>query len=119
MLKRIFIAASLFSCFQLVAQFNPTVTSWIINTTGAKGYNNIPSNVQKVEYSSGQVYVTCNCIPGYDIGPWGGNPNIPANQNFVYKITRTPQQNLGTPVVVGLGHIGVWTNGVSIFNAKD
>ncbi len=97
----------------------PEVTSWIINTTGATGYNNIPSNIQQVQYSTNNVYVSATCIPGYSIGPWMGNPNTPSNQNFVYKITRNPVQNTGTLVNVGLGHIGVWSNGVSIFNAKD
>ncbi len=72
-----------------------------------------------VQYSSNWVYVTCTCIPGYDIGPWAGNPNIPANQNFLFRITRTPQQNTGALVNTPLGHIGTWSNGVSIFNAKD
>lgn len=97
----------------------PTVTSWIINTTGATGYSNIPSNVQQVQYSAANVYISASCIPGYAIGPWAGNPNVPVNQNFVYKITRTPQQNTGTPTLIGNGHIGVWTNGVSVFNVSD
>jgi hypothetical protein len=101
------------------AQTGPEVTSWLINTTGDVGYNNIPSNVQQVQYSSTNVYVTCTCIPGYDVGPWAGNPNTPANQNFCFKITRSPQQNMGTAIATGLGHTGVWSNGVSIFNAKD
>src|SRR5205814_2757500 len=41
------------------------------------------------------------------------------NKNFVFKITRQPAQNTGTLVQTGLGHTGVWSNGVSIFNAKD
>ena len=97
----------------------PDVTSWIINTTNAVGYANIPSNVQTVQYSATQVYVSSTCIPGYSIGPWNANPNIPVNQNFVYKITRSPQQNLNNPIATGLGHIGVWSNGVSVFNFKD
>jgi hypothetical protein len=101
------------------AQLTPEVTSWIINVNGDTGYGNILSNVQQVQYSTANVYVSCTCIPGYDIGPWQSNPNIPANQNFVYKITRTPIQNTGTPVATPMGHTGVWTNGVSIFNAKD
>jgi hypothetical protein len=101
------------------AQITPEIYSWIINTTGAVGYNNIPSNIQQVQYSPNNVYVTATCIPGYDIGPWAGNPNIPANQNFLFKITRNPVQNTGTPIATGLGHIGVFTNGVSIFNPKD
>lgn len=105
--------------FNLHAQLGPEITSWILNNTGATGYAGIPSNIQQVQYSTANVYVSASCIPGYDIGPWQGNPNIPANQNFVYKITRTPQHNTGNAVNTPLGHIGVWTNGVSIFNAKD
>ncbi|MGE0635044.1 MAG: YHYH protein [Bacteroidia bacterium] len=97
----------------------PEVTSWILNTTDETGYNNIASNVQSVHYTTTDVYVSATCIPGYDIGPWTGNPNTPANQNFVFKITRTPAENTGTKTATGLGHIGVWSNGVSIFNAKD
>src|SRR5258706_298923 len=97
----------------------PEVTSWIINTTAATGYAGIRSNVQQVQYSALNVYVSCTCIPAYNIGPWPGNPNIASNQNFVFKITRSPQQNTGTPTAVGLGHIGVWSNGVSIFNVSD
>jgi hypothetical protein len=101
------------------AQLTPEITSWIINTTGDTGYNGIPTNVQAVQYSDDNVYVSSTCIPGYDIGPWMNNPNTPANQNFVFKITRHPLENTGTPTNVGLGHVGVWTNGVSIFNPKD
>lgn len=100
-------------------RLGPDVTSWILNTTGATGHDNIPSNVQQVRYSDANVYVSCTCIPGYDIGPWPGNPNQARNQNFVFKITRTPQRNTGAPIQTPLGHIGVWTNGVSIYNAKD
>ncbi len=101
------------------AQVTPEVSSWVINETGAKGYAGIASNVQVVQYSADWVYVSCTCIPGYDIGPWQGNPNTPANQNFVFKITRKPTKNTGTATGTPLGHIGVWSNGVSMFNALD
>jgi len=97
----------------------PAVTSWIINPGGETGYGGNLSNVQSVYYTATDVYVACTCIPGYDIGPWAGNPNTPANQNFVFKMTRSPVENTGTLVAAGLGHIGVWRNGVSIFNARD
>ncbi|MBK5284416.1 MAG: YHYH protein [Bacteroidia bacterium] len=97
----------------------PEVTSWIINTTAATGYAGIPSNVQQVQYSTANVYVSCTGIPSYNIGPWPGNPNVASNQNYVFKITRNPQQNMGTPTAVGLGHIGLWSNGVSIYNVSD
>jgi len=103
----------------LAQSLGPEVTSWILNTNGATGYAGISSNVQQVQYSANNVYVSATCIPGYDIGPWAGNPNTPANQNFVFKITRHPQPNTGTLIATPLGHIGVWSNGVSVFNAKD
>ena len=101
------------------AQVTPIVTSWVVNTTGATGFNGILSNVQRVQYSAGNVYVTCTGVPGYTIGPWPTNPNTTTNQNFVFKITRTPQPNPGLATVTPLGHTGIWSNGVSIFNAKD
>lgn len=97
----------------------PEITSWIINSGSETGYDGLPSNVQQVRYSDDNVYVSASCIPGYDIGPWAGNPNVPANQNFVFKITRHPQPNTGNLVATPLGHIGIWSNGVSLFNAKD
>lgn len=119
MTRFIFIALLILSFQFIFSQTGPEITSWIINTTGETGYDGIESNVQQVQYSDANVYVSCTCIPGYDIGPWVGNPNVPSNQNFVYKITRFPVQNTGTLIETPLGHIGVWTNGVSIFNAKD
>lgn len=112
---------SILTAFTLTAeaQLGPTVTSWIINPGGQTGYAGITSNVQQVQYSANNVYVSASCIPNYSIGPWAGNPNTPSNQAFVYKITRNPQQNTLTATTVGMGHIGVWTNGVSIFNVSD
>lgn len=104
---------------QLKAQVGPEVTSWILNITNATGYGGIVTNVQQVQYSTNNVYVSASCVPSYSIGPWTANPNTPVNQNFVYKFTRTPQQNTGAPTTVGMGHTGVWTNGVSIFNVSD
>jgi hypothetical protein len=97
----------------------PEVTSWKINTTGATGYNSIPSNVLLVRYGTANVYISANSIPSYNIGPWNGNPNTPSAQAFVWKITRTPVQNTSTAVTSPNGSIGVWSNGVSIFNARD
>jgi hypothetical protein len=114
----IFISCSFF----LNAQLNPAITSWIQNPdtflTANRGYDNIPSNCILIQYSTTDVYVSCFCIPGYSIGPWS-NPNVAENQNFVYKITLNPVPYTGTPTAIGLGHIGVLTNGVSIFNAND
>jgi hypothetical protein len=113
-----FSLALIFS-FAAYAQLSPEITSWVINTDGSTGYSNIESNVQQVQYSNDFVYVSATGIPSYNIGPWPMNPSTPRNQNFVFKITRKPVQNTGTPVTTPLGHIGVWSNGVTIFNASD
>ena len=99
----------------------PEITSWILNLNGATNpsFPNYLTNVQDVCYTSTDVYVSCTCIPGYDIGPWSQNPNQPANQNFVFKISLNPQENTGNKTKAPMGHTGVWSNGVSIFNAED
>lgn len=53
------------------------------------------------------------------IGPWQANPNAPADQNYVCKFPLTPAVNNGTKTNTGLGVVGLWKNGVGIFNAKD
>jgi hypothetical protein len=98
---------------------SPEIYSWHLNTTGATGYNGITADVQRVQYSENYVYVSCSDIPSYTIGPWPGNPNTPQNQGHTFKIPRHPQKNSGTQTATALGHIGVWSNGVSIFNSKD
>lgn len=113
------ITTALFLAFTMSAQLSPQITSWIINVNNATGYGGLPSNVQTVQYSASQVYVSCSSIPSYSIGPWAGNPNVPSNQNFVCKFTRTPMQNTLTTVYTPLGNMGLWSNGVSIFNPKD
>ncbi len=112
------ISISLLSVMQLLAQ-GPEITSWIRNTTSATGYNSLPSNVQIVQYTATDVYVSSSCIPGYNIGPWASNPNIPINQIFISKFTRNPIKNTGTLTNTALGNIGIWSNGVSIYNPKD
>jgi len=97
----------------------PIIYTWVRNLTNAVGYDNIPSNVLSVKYDTSNVYIAADCIPGYDIGPWTSNPNTPSNQNFVYKITRNPVRNTGTLTTIGLGHTGVWSNGVSVYNVSD
>jgi len=97
----------------------PELSSWIRNTNGATGYAGSPANVQLVEYSAGNVYVNSSDIPAYSIGPWPGDPNVPSNQNYFFRIPRQPALNTGTKTATPLGPIGVWSNGVVVFNALD
>ena len=90
----------------------PELSAWLRNTTGATGYGGIAANVQQVRYSADNVYVNCSDIPGYSIGPWQGDPNIPSNQNFLFQIPRHPTAVSGTPTATPLGPIAVLKNGV-------
>jgi len=100
------------------AQVGPDISTWLQNIT-VTGYGGYVSNVQLVQYSANYVYVSTNCIPEYAIGPWPSNPNVASPQNIVCEIPRHPVQNTGTATAVGLGTIGLWSNGVSIFNPED
>ena len=97
----------------------PELASWLRNTNGRVGYNNILADVQLVRYSANYVYVNSTGIPAFSIGPWPGNPNIPTNQNFVFKIARSPAVNTETKTSTQLGPIAVWINGDAVFNALD
>jgi len=66
------------------------------------------------------VYVSANSIPSYTIGPkWTGNPNNPSAQGDTWSFYRTPTANTGTLTTGSLGTIGLWKNGMSIYNADD
>ena len=102
----------------LNAQITPEIYSWKQNVNGVTGYNGILADVQQVFYSANYSYVKCTGIPSYNIGPWPMNPNVAANQNWVFKIARFPVFD-PTPTTVGNGQIGVLTNGVVLFNPGD
>jgi YHYH protein/Secretion system C-terminal sorting domain len=101
------------------AQTTPELAAWKLNRTGATGYGGIVSDVSRIRYSANSVYINANSVPGYAIGPWMANPNVPSAQNLTLKIPRKPQAQTGTKTTVGLGSIGIWTNGVTIYNADD
>ena len=97
----------------------PELESWMLNTAGVTGFNGLPANVQRVRYSATNAYVNCSGIPDYTIGPWPMNPNTVGNRNFLFQIPRAPVANGGTLTAAPLGPIGVWVNGVVVYNALD
>ena len=113
------------------AQLGPNVTGWLINTTGITGRhyvsgNSTPindavlANVQLVRYSASWVYVNTNGIPSYITGPFlDGNPSLASSQNAIFKFPRVPVQNTGTPTATTGGNIGVFANGVALFDYRD
>ncbi len=112
------------------AQDNPAITSWLQNTTETGNYymtgnsialgNNILVNCQLVEYSNDFVYVHTHGIPAYPTGPFqDGNPSNASDQNAIYRIPLNPTVNNGTPFTTVGGNIGVFINGVSLFDYRD
>jgi hypothetical protein len=112
------------------AQTNPAITAWLQNTvTVGRHYvsgNSTPitdaslANVQKVQYSNSYVYINTQGIPSYITGPFlDGNPSLATAQNAIFRFPLSPAQNTGTPVGTTLGNIGVFINGVALFDYRD
>ena len=131
MKKQILIPSLLLLVIQLGAQTNPAVTSWLINTTGLKGrhyvqgnptpiQDNTPANVQSVQYSDNWVYVKSAGIPSYITGPFlDGNPSIAQAQSGYFKLPLNPVLNTGTQTPTTGGNIGIFINGVALFDYRD
>ena len=115
----------------LQAQTNPAITSWLINTDGTTGRhyvqgNSTPivdavlANVQQVQYSTNWVYVSTTGVPSYITGPFlDGNPSLTTNQNAIFKISLNPTMNAGAGTATSGGNIGIFINGVAMFDYRD
>lgn len=113
------------------AQTNPAVSSWLINTTNLTGrhyvsgnpapiVDAVSANVQTVQYSTSWVYVSTTGIPSYITGPFlDGNPSLATSQNAIFKISLNPVQNTGNPTNTTGGNIGIFINGVALFDYRD
>jgi len=66
------------------------------------------------------VYVSATGIPAYITGPFqDGNPSLATAQNKIFKISLNPVQNTGTPTATTGGNIGIFINGVALFDYRD
>lgn len=113
------------------AQTNPAITSWMQNLTGIKGRHYVKNNstaindedsanVLGVYYSASSVYVRANGVPGYVTGPFlDGNRSITESQNAIFKFPLNPVKNTGTPSGTAGGNIGIFINGVALFDFRD
>lgn len=114
-----------------ISQTNPAITSWLQNTTGIKGRHylkgnatpindDVLANVQKVQYSASSVYINATGIPAYITGPFlDKNPSLASNQNAIFKFPLNPTKNTGTLMTTTGGNIGVFINGVALFDYRD
>lgn len=99
------------------------ITTW---SNGSENQTN-PAycGVQEVYSSSNWIYVRSTGLASYTMGPWYLNaqhnmefPNLPANQKLLYHFPRTN----GVPVTKtanGGGQIGIFVDGVAMFNSWD
>ena len=119
-----------FTFMNSYAQLSPAITSFLQNNTETGSYyisgnstainNNILVNCQQVEYSDNFVYITATGVPAYPTGPFlDGNPSNAQNQNNIIKIPLFPLENTGTPDDTVGGNIGVFVNGVALFDYRD
>jgi hypothetical protein len=130
-MKKIILSGLLLASSSLLfSQLNPAITYWLQNTTQTGSYyttgnstpigNNILVNCQAVQYSSNWVYVTTTGVPAYVTGPFqDGNPSQAQNQNAIFKIPLNPTQNTGTLTATTGGNIGIFINGVALFDYRD
>lgn len=130
MKKLFYSTALLFSACLLQAQLSPAITSWLQNTTVTGKYyiqsnftpqsNTVVVNCQTVQYSANNVYVSTGGVPSYTTGPFlDGNPSLASNQNALFKFPLAPVQNTNTPTSTTGGNIGVFINGVAMFDYRD
>ena len=130
MKKPLFLCCFAFSLL-LNAQTNPAITKWLQNTTGTTGRHYIAgnptpitdavlANVQSVNYNTTHAYVSATGIPAYITGPFqDGNPSLATAQNKIFRVSLTPTQNTGTPTATTGGNIGIFINGVALFDYRD
>lgn len=130
-MKKIFSLLLLFISSISIAQTNPIITSWLINNTGITGrhYNKATgalivdtdlANVQKVQYDATYSYISATGIPSYITGPFlDNNPSIATAQNKIFRMPLIPTQNTGTPTATTGGNIGIFKNGVALYDYRD
>ena len=129
-MKKQFLYVLAFLCVTHIKAQNPAITTWLQNNTQTGTYyvagnsnkinNNIFVNCQKVEYSANSVYVTTSGIPAYPTGPFlDNNPSQASNQSAIFKFPLSPTKNNGTPTNTSVGNIGVFINGVALFDYRD
>jgi len=143
--RKILVAAALTVATAAVRADDPRTNSWLTTytskyariytndaaktagnavTTWNNGSQNQSSpayaGVQAVYSSSNWVYIQTSGLGQHVMGPWlnGNFPNLPKNQNVLYRIPRWPTPHTATNLT-GLGAIGYFVDGVAMFDSRD
>ncbi len=101
-----------------------SVTTW----NRGQGVQNLPTyaGVHEISHDATNIYIRTTGLGAHIMGPWYGNeaktnlfPNYPSNQAIIYRLPRTPGPPPGTKTNTGLGRIGIFVDGVSMFDSRD
>lgn len=130
-MKKLFLILFFICSGILQAQTNPVITKWLQNSTGIVGrhyvagnptpiIDAVQANVQSVKYDATYTYVAATGIPAYITGPFqDGNPSLATAQNKIFRFPLVPTQNTGVGTATTGGNIGVFINGVALFDYRD
>ena len=84
------------------------------------------AGVNEISYTATDVYVRSTGLGTHIMGPWYLNqdrtnlfPNFPSNLSVIYRIPRDPGPVPTTKTPTGLGRIGLFVDGVSMFDTRD
>ncbi len=100
------------------------VTTW----NRGQGVQAMPTyaGISEVAITEANVYVRTSGLGGHIMGPWYGNPqrsnlfgNWPANRALLYRIPRDPGPPPADKRPTGLGRIGLFVDGVAMFDSRD
>lgn len=119
---------------QVVGGFDPSAgakTMWPTDvptgaTVGGGQSTAAKADTQTISYTDSTVYMTANNLGSYNMGPWfidgatngGVFPGWPSVQNNRGQFPRTPTVAT-TKTNSGLGAVGLWVNGVGVYNVLD
>ncbi len=116
-----------------ITGFDPSAgpsTTWPVNVpagVNVSGGNKTAAlaDIQRIRYDAGAVWVNSNNLPSYTVGPWfeasmtgGVFMNWAASVPRTYQISRSPAP-AASKTASGMGPVGMWVNGVAIFNTLD
>ena len=96
------------------------------NTGGASQSLPAYSDVQRIRYTTTDVYINASGLASYTMGPWYGSAAQtspwgfwPLSQNYTVRITRNPSPAATPKPAHGGGMIGMMANGVAIYDLGD
>ena len=85
----------------------------------------LKADIQRLRFSDTSVYVSANGLASYVMGPWfeatmdgGVFDNFPGVQKLQMQFPRTPTVPTSR-TATGMGAVGLWVNGVGVFNFLD